>query len=275
MATKKETSKTSTKKDTKKTVTKKTVKEEKKVDTKKKEIKKTEKKVEVKAPKEKVEVKERKEETKKDHKILFSIIGIALVVILGVVVNLIKETNHPTYRSGKVYAVMTIKDYGDIYLELDADVAPITVTNFINLANSGFYDNLTFHRMIKGFMMQGGDPLGNGYGDNGNYIEGEFSNNGHENNISHVRGTISMARGDDPNSASTQFFIVTDDSKHLDGNYAAFGTVVDGMDIVDKLMDKYATKEDELLKEDKRPIITSIRETEIEAEPDMDDYYQY
>ncbi|MBP5683784.1 MAG: peptidylprolyl isomerase [Bacilli bacterium] len=254
MATKKETgktsTKTSTKKETKKAVTKKTVKkEEKKVDTKKKEIKKIEKKVEV------VETKE-----KKDHKVIWAFVGIALVVIFGVVVNLIKEVDHPTYRSGKVYAGISVKDYGNIYLELDADVAPITVTNFINLANSGFYDNLTFHRMIKGFMMQGGDPLGNGYGDNGTYIEGEFESNGHKNDISHVRGTISMARGDDPNSASTQFFIVTGDATYLDGNYAAFGKVIEGMDVVDKLMEKYATKEDEVLKEDKRPIIETIQE---------------
>jgi peptidyl-prolyl cis-trans isomerase B (cyclophilin B) len=259
MATKKETGKTTAKKETKKTVAKKPVKEEKKVETKKKEIKKIEKKEEIK-------VKEVKE--KKDHKIVFAIIGIAVVVILGVVVNLIKGVDHSNLRNGKVYAQLTIKDFGSVKLELDADKAPITVTNFIDLANSGFYDNLSFHRILKDFMMQGGDPLGNGNGDNGNYIEGEFETNGHKNDISHVRGTISMARGDDPNSASTQFFIVTTDSTYLDGNYAAFGKVVEGMDILDKVMKKYATEEDELLEEGKRPVIESIREI-IEEEPEV------
>ena len=262
MATKKETGKTSTKKETKTKVTKKPVKEEKKEETKKKEIKKIEKKEEVKTKEVKKEVKE-----KKDHKILLAIIGIIVVIALGITVNLIKGVDHSNLRSGKVYAQLTIKDFGDVMLELDADTAPITVTNFIDLANSGFYDNLSFHRILKDFMMQGGDPLGNGTGDNGNYIEGEFETNGHKNDISHVRGTISMARGDDPNSASTQFFIVTTDSTFLDGNYAAFGKVVEGMDVLDKVMKKYATEEDELLEEGKRPIIESIREIK-EEEPE-------
>ena len=261
------------KKETKKKPAKKAVKtEEKKKVTKKatkvetpKVIKEGLKKVaEEKKKEEKKEVKE-----KKDHGVLFAIIGIVLVVVLGVVVNLIKDktTAEPELRSGKVYAVLSIQGYDDMLLELDADVAPITVTNFINLANSGFYDGLTFHRMVQGFMMQGGDPLGNGTGDNGIYIEGEFAANGHENNIEHVKGTISMARGDDPNSASTQFFIVTDNNdttKALDGNYAAFGGVISGDETLDQIMKDYATKEDKLLPEDKRPIITSIREISID-----------
>lgn len=113
-----------------------------------------------------------------------------------------------------------MQDYGDINVELDADVAPITVTNFINLANDGFYDGLTFHRIIKGFMIQGGDPLGNGTGGSDNKIKGEFSNNGIENNLSHTRGAISMARSSNNDSASSQFFIVHKDSTYLDGNYA-------------------------------------------------------
>ena len=124
---------------------------------------------------------------------------------------------------------------GDINVELDADVAPITVTNFINLANDGFYDGLTFHRIIKGFMIQGGDPLGNGTGGSDNKIKGEFSNNGIENSLSHTRGAISMARSSNNDSASSQFFIVHKDSTYLDGNYACFGYVTDGMDIVDKI----------------------------------------
>lgn len=256
------------KKETKKKPVKKTVKEEKKTTVKKdakKEIKKETKKEVVKKEIKKEKKKEVKTE-KKDRGILLAAIGIALVVILGVVLNFVKDQHakDTSLRTGTVYAVLSIQGYDDVLLELDADTAPITVTNFINLANSGFYDGLTFHRMIKDFMMQGGDPSGNGNGDNGKTITGEFSSNGHENNISHVRGTISMARGDDPDSASTQFFIVTSDSTYLDGKYAAFGSVVSGMETLDEVMKKYATKEDKLLPEGKRPVITSIREITID-----------
>ena len=126
-------------------------------------------------------------------------------------------------------ATIKIKDYGTIDATLDADVAPITVTNFVDLVKSGYYTGLKFHRIIDGFMMQGGA------GNSRNTIKGEFSSNGITNNISHVRGTISMARSSDPDSASTQFFIVQSDSTYLDGNYAAFGTVTNGMDVVDKV----------------------------------------
>ena len=128
-----------------------------------------------------------------------------------------------------------VQDYGTISLELDADTAPISVTNFINLANEGFYDGLTFHRIISGFMIQGGDPNGNGTGGSEKTIKGEFSANGVENDISHVRGVISMARANDPDSGSSQFFIVHEDSTFLDGQYAAFGHVTDGMDVVDAI----------------------------------------
>ena len=134
--------------------------------------------------------------------------------------------------SGKHHVTITVQDYGDINVELDADAAPITVTNFINLANDGFYDGLTFHRIIKGFMIQGGDPLGNGTGGSDNKIKGEFSNNGIENSLSHTRGAISMARSSNNDSASSQFFIVHKDSTYLDGNYACFGYVTDGMTMV-------------------------------------------
>ena len=127
--------------------------------------------------------------------------------------------------SGKHHVTITVQDYGDINVELDADVAPITVTNFINLANDGFYDGLTFHRIIKGFMIQGGDPLGNGTGGSDNKIKGEFSNNGIEKSLSHTRGAISMARSSNNDSASSQFFIVHKDSTYLDGNYACFGSI--------------------------------------------------
>lgn len=127
--------------------------------------------------------------------------------------------------TGLHHVTIDVKDYGTISLELDADAAPISVTNFINLAKDGFYDGLTFHRIISGFMIQGGDPKGNGTGGSDQTIKGEFSENGVENDISHVRGTISMARANDPDSASSQFFIVHEDSTFLDGQYAAFGHV--------------------------------------------------
>ena len=142
--------------------------------------------------------------------------------------------------TGLHHVTIDVKDYGTISLELDADTAPISVTNFINLAKDGFYDGLTFHRIISGFMIQGGDPKGNGTGGSDQTIKGEFSENGVENDISHVRGTISMARANDPDSASSQFFIVHEDSTFLDGQYAAFGHVTDGMDVVDAICEKSA-----------------------------------
>ena len=124
---------------------------------------------------------------------------------------------------------------GVIKLELYPDVAPITVDNFVSLAKEGFYDGLIFHRVINGFMIQGGDPDGNGTGGSGKNIKGEFAQNGVENNISHVRGVISMARARPMDSASSQFFIVQSDSTYLDGAYAAFGRVTEGMDVVDEI----------------------------------------
>lgn len=137
--------------------------------------------------------------------------------------------------TGKHHAEIEIRDYGKIAVELDADAAPITVTNFVKLAKEGFYDGLTFHRIISGFMIQGGDPLGNGTGGSEETIKGEFAANGIENNISHVRGTISMARAEDYNSASSQFFIMHQDYTGLDGEYAGFGKVTEGIEIVDKI----------------------------------------
>ncbi len=128
-----------------------------------------------------------------------------------------------------------IKDYGTIKLELDPNEAPITVDNFMKLVSKKFYDGLTFHRIIEGFMMQGGDPRGDGTGGSDEHIKGEFKSNGVNNNISHKRGVISMARSGLPNSASSQFFICHQDSEFLDGEYAAFGHVTDGIDVVDKV----------------------------------------
>lgn len=124
---------------------------------------------------------------------------------------------------------------GVIRLELDAEAAPLTVANFEKLVKEGFYDGLIFHRVIEGFMIQGGDPLGNGMGGAKDNIKGEFLMNGVRNPISHRRGVISMARAQDPNSASSQFFIMHQDGTFLDGQYAAFGHVVEGMDVVDEI----------------------------------------
>lgn len=124
---------------------------------------------------------------------------------------------------------------GTILIELYPDVAPITVENFQNLVSKKFYDGLTFHRVIENFMIQGGDPEGTGMGGSSKNITGEFESNGVENNLSHTRGIISMARSTDPDSASSQFFIVQADSTYLDGEYAAFGKVIYGMDVVDKI----------------------------------------
>ncbi len=124
---------------------------------------------------------------------------------------------------------------GIIKLEIDEKAAPVTAANFLKLVKEGFYDGLTFHRVIKGFMIQGGDPLGNGTGGSKNTIKGEFAANGFNNPIKHTRGVISMARAMDPDSASSQFFIMHADAPHLDGSYAAFGHVVEGLDTVDEI----------------------------------------
>lgn len=154
---------------------------------------------------------------------------------------------------------LQIEGFGDITVELDAVNAPITTANFIRLAKSGFYDGLTFHRIISGFMIQGGDPLHNGMGGSDECIKGEFAVNGINNTISHKRGVISMARASDYNSASSQFFIVHEDATFLDGQYAAFGKVTDGMDTVDAIaklvmpIDGNGT-----VPYDRQPIITKV-----------------
>lgn len=163
------------------------------------------------------------------------------------------------YSTGKHHAKIVVKNYGTIALELDADVAPITVENFANLVNEGFYNGLTFHRIISGFMIQGGDPLGNGTGGSSKTIKGEFASNGVKNSISHVRGTISMARSSMPNSASSQFFIVHKDSTFLDGKYAAFGTVTSGMEVVDKICADTTVEDDNgTVAKNNQPVIEKI-----------------
>lgn len=162
--------------------------------------------------------------------------------------------------TGLHHVTIDVQDYGTISLELDADTAPISVTNFINLANEGFYDGLTFHRIISGFMIQGGDPNGNGTGGSEKTIKGEFSANGVENDISHVRGVISMARANDPDSGSSQFFIVHEDSTFLDGQYAAFGHVTDGMDVVDAICEAVPVQDNNgTVAAADQPVITAVR----------------
>lgn len=163
----------------------------------------------------------------------------------------------------KVYtykAEIEIQDYGTITVGLDEEAAPATVENFIALAESGFYDGLTFHRIIEGFMMQGGDPNGDGSGGSGENIVGEFAYNGYTNDLSHTRGAISMARSSDYNSASSQFFIVHEDSTFLDGQYAVFGYVLDGIEIVDQVCaDAEPVDSNGTILTDAQPVITTIR----------------
>ena len=172
-----------------------------------------------------------------------------------------------TDTKGKHHAKIKVKDYGTIEVELDGDTAPITVANFIKLVNEKFYDGLTFHRIMSGFMIQGGDPLGNGTGGSDETIKGEFSSNGVENNISHKRGVISMARSSDPDSASSQFFIMHQDAPHLDGQYAAFGHVVEGMETVDAIAATPTNFSDRPLDPQRIKSITIVDEGEI-VEPE-------
>ena len=167
------------------------------------------------------------------------------------------DTSEPL--SGIHHAVIHMEDYGDISLELDADTAPLTVTNFVKLAQDGFYDGLTFHRIMEGFMMQGGDPDGNGTGGAEETIKGEFKANGVENEISHERGVISMARSADFDSASSQFFIMHADNDYLDGQYAAFGHVTEGMDIVDEICTSAEpTDNNGSIPADEQPVMESV-----------------
>jgi len=161
------------------------------------------------------------------------------------------------------HAEIEIAGYGTVSLELDGDTAPVTVQNFMDLANNGFYDGLTFHRIIDGFMIQGGDPLGNGTGGSDNNIVGEFEENGYTNEIQHVKGVISMARSSDPNSASSQFFIMVADAPHLDGQYAAFGHVTSGQEIIDKIAaDAKPLDDNGTIAPEDQPVITSIKITD-------------
>lgn len=162
-------------------------------------------------------------------------------------------------HTDKVIADIDIADYGRVTVALDPAAAPLTVENFVSLAESGFYDGLTFHRIMEGFMMQGGDPDGNGSGGRGKNIKGEFSSNGVDNPLSHTRGAVSMARANLPDSASSQFFIVHEDSTFLDGDYAVFGYVTEGMDVVDRVcQDAEPVDNNGTILPENQPVITSV-----------------
>ena len=170
-----------------------------------------------------------------------------------------EKTKKTKTLKGNYQVEIKIKDYGTIYAEIDADTAPITVTNFVNLCKNHFYDGLTFHRIIKDFMIQGGDPNGDGTGGSEETIKGEFSDNGVENPLKHTRGALSMARSQDNDSASSQFFIVQKTASHLDGQYAVFGYVYEGMDIVDKICDDVQVEDNNgTVAKENQPVIESI-----------------
>lgn len=188
-----------------------------------------------------------------------------IYIVLAIIVVGLFVINETVYKnkllSGTYYAEIEVENYGTIKLELDADTAPITVTNFVNLVKDKFYDGLTFHRIIEGFMIQGGAPNGSSIGGSDKTIEGEFIANGIKNDISHKRGVISMARNSyDMNSASSQFFIMHDDNPSLDGKYAAFGHVISGMNVVDMIAEQTKVEDDNgtVLKEN-QPKIKKIR----------------
>ncbi len=185
--------------------------------------------------------------------------GVCVAVLAGVLIWAL-TSGGGSAESGKHHVAITVRDYGTITVELDADAAPITVQNFLDLADSGFYDGLTFHRIIEGFMIQGGDPEGTGMGGSDKTIKGEFSANGVENPLSHTRGAISMARSSAMDSASSQFFIVQKDSTFLDGQYACFGYVTDGMDVVDAIAaDAQPTDGNGTIPADQQPVIESVK----------------
>ena len=160
---------------------------------------------------------------------------------LGINFNVDGNEASINYESENPLVAMKIKGYGAIVIELYPSVAPNTVNNFISLTKNGFYDNNTFHRLAKGFVLQGGDPSGTGTGGPGYHIQGEFSSNNFKNDLKHTRGIVSMARATTPNSAGSQFFIMLGTAEYLDGEYAAFGKVVMGMETIEKIEKKAET----------------------------------
>ena len=203
----------------------------------------------------------------KNKKLLISIISLVIIILFIVGIIVLNSNKKPKDLTVTHTAIIEIEDYGNIALELYGNMAPITVKNFTSLAQKGFYDGLSFHRIIEGFMMQGGDPEKNGLGGSDKKIKGEFTLNGIENTISHTRGIISMARSQSFNSASSQFFIVQQDRVFLDGQYAAFGVVTSGMEVVDKICSKAKPIDDNgSIEINKQPVIKKIvvKEAKIE-----------
>lgn len=199
---------------------------------------------------------------------LIGIGGVLLVAIVALIV-LLSGGNEDAWPGKQPtaadlvatdYIQIEVADYGTITAELYGKAAPITVANFLKLVNEGFYDGLTFHRIISGFMIQGGDPKGNGTGGSDEEIRGEFASNGWNNPLAHERGVLSMARSNAPDSASSQFFIMHEAAPHLDGSYAAFGRVLTGMEVVDALCaNTPVTDGNGSVARANQPVITSIR----------------
>ena len=195
--------------------------------------------------------------------ILLIVLALATAIIVGATTLGGSDDAGTAALTGTHYVQIDVQDYGVITAELYADVAPITVANFLELVDSGFYDGLTFHRIISGFMIQGGDPLGNGTGGSEKTIKGEFSQNGVQNDLQHTRGVLSMARSSLPNSASSQFFIMHEDAPHLNGAYAAFGKVLTGMEVVDAICAQTpVTDSNGTVAKENQPVITSIKRIE-------------
>lgn len=167
-----------------------------------------------------------------------------------------KDDNYPSGVEENPLVTITMEDNKEIKIELFPEIAPNTVANFVSLIEDGFYDGLIFHRVIPGFMVQGGDPAGNGTGGPDYAIKGEFSSNGFENELKHDRGVLSMARSQSPDSAGSQFFIMTENSPHLDGDYAGFGQVIEGMDTVDEIVSAERDAADKPLKDQKMKEVT-------------------
>ena len=204
---------------------------------------------------------------KKFSKCLLAAAMVLLLLALSACSAPAKPQDGAASLTGTQYVQIDVKDYGVIVAELYPETAPITVTNFIKLVENKFYDGLTFHRIIDGFMIQGGDPLGNGTGGSSEKIKGEFSQNGVKNDLKHTRGVLSMARSGQPDSASSQFFIMHQDAPHLDGAYAAFGKVISGMEVVDAICQKTpVTDYNGTVTKANQPVITSIRHIEKPAE---------
>jgi len=206
---------------------------------------------------------------RKRRNMILTLVIVLAVVMLGAGTILLNGWGSDDKDNGEIIPVATnwveieVQDYGVIKAELYGNVAPITVENFVKLAKEGFYDGLTFHRIISGFMIQGGDPNGNGTGGSADKIKGEFSANGVNNPIAHERGVLSMARSSAPDSASSQFFIMHEAAPHLDGSYAAFGRVLEGMEIVDAICaDTPVTDGNGTVLKENQPVITAIRVVE-------------